>query len=347
MFKIKERTYEYFTTISIPGVPAIFASKSNLSKLVWTVLITGLLSVGAWNIYLAVVDYYNFDVITNIERVSPGNVTFPAITICTFPFLETIKRDSESNVEILKILKTFDFKNLIKRVTLWKKYEKRDDGIYIDVRNTLDFFSLSISFLGRYCLRYNGAWNKSIDLAKARFEADRFEIVLDKRYNVNISDDIYQWVASYFSVYVTDNFLNSFEENEPLILENDGNTNQVFEIEKPSIELKLPDPYNPCKEYSLGDEPYHKMNCIEACVYREIKNKHNCTFHETLFEIKGFKECVIDYLIIRSEFWDGCQKECPLESCFSEKLTYSFKSSYYITADNKIKSDSLFFLLKI
>ena len=42
----------------------------------------GLDAVGFWNIALAVNDFYNYDVITNIERVTPENVTFPAITIC-------------------------------------------------------------------------------------------------------------------------------------------------------------------------------------------------------------------------------------------------------------------------
>jgi len=34
------------------------------------------------NIFLAVTDYCKYDKITNIERVTPQNVTFPAVTVC-------------------------------------------------------------------------------------------------------------------------------------------------------------------------------------------------------------------------------------------------------------------------
>ena len=45
-------------------------------------MILGVFGFGFENISQAVVDYYKFDKITNIERVYPENVTFPAITIC-------------------------------------------------------------------------------------------------------------------------------------------------------------------------------------------------------------------------------------------------------------------------
>ncbi len=39
--------------------------------------------IGFDNISQAVADYYKYDKITNIERVNPESVTFPAIIICT------------------------------------------------------------------------------------------------------------------------------------------------------------------------------------------------------------------------------------------------------------------------
>jgi len=92
-------------------------------------------------------------------------------------------------------------------------------------------------------------------------------------------------------------------------------------MEKESIESKLPEPYNTCVKSSV-DEPHHQINCIEACTYKEIKNKYNCTFHSTLFSIQGLSECVLEYLILKKEFSASCLKECPLESCFSEKFTF-------------------------
>ena len=82
--KVKAKTVEYFKTISIPGVPQIVTSESYRSKLLWTVVILCVFGFGFENISQAVADYYKFDKITNIERVNPENVTFPAITICSY-----------------------------------------------------------------------------------------------------------------------------------------------------------------------------------------------------------------------------------------------------------------------
>ena len=90
----------------------------------------------------------------------------------------------------------------------------------------------------------------------------------------------------------------------------------------------MPEPYNQCKE-SSNDEPYHQWNCIEACTYKEIKNKYNCTFHSTLFSIRGFRQCDIrlrNFTDMRTELFDSCLKECPFKSCFSEKYTHQIKS---------------------
>ena len=66
------------------------------------------------------------------------------------------------------------------------------------------------------------------------------------------------------------------------------------------------------------------MNCIEACFFKEIKNKYNCTFQETLFSIQGFSQCVHEYLVLKKEFSASCKTKCPLESCFSEKFTFDY-----------------------
>ena len=82
--KVKDKTVNYLKIISIPGIPQIVTTESYLSKLLWTVLIVVIFALGFENITYAVVDFYKFDKITNIERVTPENVTFPAITICTY-----------------------------------------------------------------------------------------------------------------------------------------------------------------------------------------------------------------------------------------------------------------------
>ena len=76
------------------------------------------------------------------------------------------------------------------------------------------------------------------------------------------------------------------------------------------------------------------MNCIEACFFKEIKNKYNCNLHSTIFSIQGFRQCPWHYLglnnynRLKSEFSESCLKECPLESCFSEKFFFYTTSLY-------------------
>ena len=79
---MKAKTVDYFKTVSIPGVSQIVTTESYLLKLLWTVVILCVFGFGFENISQAVADYYKFDKITNIERVTQNTVTFPAITIC-------------------------------------------------------------------------------------------------------------------------------------------------------------------------------------------------------------------------------------------------------------------------
>ena len=95
--KVEAKAVKYFTTISIPGISPILSEDNYLLKLFWVILILLTFALGFWNIALAVNDYYNYDVITNIERVEPSSVTFPAITICTE---NSYKRDHFKNGKI-------------------------------------------------------------------------------------------------------------------------------------------------------------------------------------------------------------------------------------------------------
>ena len=110
MQKLKEKTYTFLTTISIPGVPGIFTSSNIFFSIFWTLLLLALFGVGLWNIALAIMDFYNYDVISNIKRVSPENVTFPAITICTKDYSRYQRRFSNNTIEYLFLSdKSLDF----------------------------------------------------------------------------------------------------------------------------------------------------------------------------------------------------------------------------------------------
>jgi hypothetical protein len=291
-------------------------------------VILGVFGFGFGNISEAVADYYKFDKITNIERVNPENVTFPAIIICSYPGYERehyrygslIQRD----IVYTNLLKQFlDFE-----ITSFYSFKNNS---FLSVNNHLDTFKINApsGFFFFDCLRFNAITNRSDELFKASSIQDGYKIYFNRYYIENISkNEYYNYTFSsmYFHVFVGDNSLNSFENLQYLVL--DPGYSYKFDIEKVSIETKLPEPYNPCKK-SPVDEPYHQMDCIEACTYKEIKNKYNCTFQEALFSVQGFRQCQrLNYNQLKSEFSASCLKECPLESCFSEKFTFDFTSNY-------------------
>ena len=314
--------------MAIPGIRLIVTTDNYLFKASWAILLLISFGFGIYNISYAANNYYQFDVITNIERVTPDNVTFPAITICAYNlFWKThykngsiIKDELIGNQNYPKI---FNFLDL--ELTSFYSNKPPTDFKAID---RIDSFKTPDSILD--CLRFNGLTNKSIQLFKASSTTDLFKVGIKNNYIVPISDNEYlnfSFHIPYLYVYIHESHLNSLENIEPISLR--INSHNVIGILKDSIEIKLTEPYNPCKESSI-DEPIHQLNCIGNCIFKEIKDKYNCTFLQSLFAIKGFAECELvrkEYLDFEKEFTPDCLKECPLVSCFSEKFTYDVRTT--------------------
>ena len=189
------------------------------------------------------------------------------------------------------------------------------------------------------CFRFNAATNKSMELFTANKSDDYFFVNISRDYKeyINISRDEYYQYTFYYSrlyVYITDNFLNSFDKVEPLIL--DTNYRHDIEIEKQSIEIKLPGPYNECKEL-LVDEHFHQSNCMSNCIYREIYKNYNCSFPLVLFPYSGLRRCRQVMSFYKNVSSQGCLKECPLENCYTEKF------SHYVTSEIRIAMTQLKF----
>jgi hypothetical protein len=296
------------------------STESYFFKLVWTLFILFLFSAGfalMVNIRTLEKAYYQYDVTTIIEMVTPENVTFPAITICN---LGSYQRDRYRNGSVIRSdIIPFRISNFISLARFYPR-ERR----YFDVPDYLDFFETSDDF---DCMRFNGVRNKSLEASSTE---DYLRFVIRSFHIENIS-----WIEYYnysfyrpsFDVYISDKSLNSFEKLGPIRL----GLEKLHEIrlKKELIEIKLPEPYNSCKESSL-DNPYHQWNCIVSCIYTAIENKYNCSIPLTLFSIQGLKECDsrrYPYLLFEREFSAACLKECPLEGCCSEKFSYSATTS--------------------
>jgi len=327
--RIKAKTVDYFKAISIPGVPQIVKTESYPIKLLWTLVILAVFGFGFDNISQAVADYYKYDKITNIERVYPENFTFPAIIICN---RQEYMREHYKNRSLINTDKVFTNLNL-KQFLDFKRtgFDLFKNNSFLSVNNHLDTFKAHHpqTNLVYDCLRFNAVTNKSVEIFKESSVLDRFRISINNFYVENISyNEYYKYTLpsdSFFYVFVCDNSLNSLENLQYLVL--DPGSKYFIDIEKVSIETKLPEPYNPCKKSSV-DEPFHRMNCIEACIYKEIKNKYNCTFPFTLFSIQSFRECVRYYMVLKDEFSASCLSECPMESCFTERFNFDSTATF-------------------
>jgi hypothetical protein len=183
--RIKARTIEYFKSIAIPGIRLIVTTDNYLFKASWAILILISFGFGIYNVSYAVNNYYQFDVITNIERVAPDNVTFPAITICT---LNTFHKTHYKNGSIIK-KEPIEYQNYPKILNFLKStsiYSKKLQ-IRFNAIDRLDSFKTPNNILD--CLRFNGLTNKSIQLFKATSTEDYFRVLIKSNYIVPISDN--------------------------------------------------------------------------------------------------------------------------------------------------------------
>jgi len=313
--------------MAIPGIRLIVTTDNYLFKASWAILLLISFGFGIYNVSYAANNYYQFDVITNIQRVTQDNVTFPAITICAHNLFwkthykngSVIKKEKIENQNYPKILNFLDAESTF----VYSKKLPTD----FNAIDRIDYFKTP-GYI-QDCLRFNGLTNKSIQLFRASSTEDFFGVVIKSNYIVPISDNEYlnfSFSSSNFYIYIHDNQLNSLENIETFGLRD--NRYHVIGILKNSIETKLPEPYNICKESSI-DEPNHQSDCIGYCISIVIKDKYNCTFSQSLFAIKGLEECKLGrnkYRDLEKEFSPGCLKECSLEGCFSEKFTYDVRT---------------------
>jgi hypothetical protein len=321
--RIKSTAMNYISTISIPGIPQIMSTNNFILKLTWILLIILTFGLGFWNIALTVTDYYRYDKITNIERVTPTNVTFPAITICNYNryIKDLYVNGSFINSSNLTILT--DKKSTISNLINWEytHFFSEESNTFLNVTSHLDFFKIPDNL---DCLRFNGVRNKSVELFTTNTTQDFFQISLFNSYNESLSWGEYfnVRIVNKVRVFITNNYLKSFDKLEPFTL--DYGVRYDFDIAKESIEIKLPEPYNQCKEF-LSAEPYQQSNCLDTCLYKEIRKKYNCSFLLSLYSFDGFRRCHNSTSSYKREFSKFCLSQCPLESCHSEKFTSLLK----------------------
>lgn len=258
-------------------------------------------SAGLYIINRSVRDYYDYDVITNIERVTEQSVLFPAIAVCTKKYVKKYFQENGSyagreltNEDIFKQM-IGDFESTNGDTNLYK----------------LEFFE-NINY-NVSCLRFNGG---NIGKAERVTNSSHFMLTITNEY-YSIDGFIYSFVDHpVYGVFIGDNFVNSYLNLIPLVLKK--SQKHLITLEGTEVENKLSEPYNDCTDSE--DVTDRRINCIDNCINREIMVKYNCSII-SYYTIHGLARCFQLQSVI-NQFHQYCQDGCPRE-CDSTR--YSFK----------------------
>lgn len=282
--KLKKISYNFLSSLTVHGVPRIIKSNNSLVRLVWTALIIISVYFGISNIVKTVHEYWAFGVTTKVERFYPKEVTFPAITICTENFFRLRESGGWNYNKFVfndpSILLSF----IDISYSLWPNEYNSSEN--------LEFFEIP-KYYGT-CLRFNG---NQENLVKIQSKSQRLLL------NVHPHSRDGRYSLSQIRIYVTENYVNSYLDIEPLELRIFGNDLYPnINIVKSEMEIKLSEPFSTCNDKNK----YYQMNCVEECMNQEISAKFNCSI-PSYYEIKSLERCgrvetySTDYIEFQSE----------------------------------------------
>ena len=119
-------------TLTMHGFPNIFRTKYNFIKLFWVILFLISTSTCAFNVYMIIINYLKYDVVTTIKLTKEASMTFPTISLCNANFFAT-----ENSFQIAY--------NLSKSIFSIDLYD-----IIGDNRTTLNFFNSKYKLFENY-----------------------------------------------------------------------------------------------------------------------------------------------------------------------------------------------------
>lgn len=305
MTKIKGKAHKFLSTATAHGIPRILNTDSLFVRLFWTILLTGSISFGSYNIYNSILAYYDYPVITNVARTTTDELIFPTITVCMANDYTQNRYDKDSLLTSSKRVYDENFQFYVS----FKK--SRFKSIQLN-NSQLEFIKIA-SYHGD-CVRFN-----SDGLETANSTDDVFYLVIRNEHTSKKEEGvIYTASMHQFDVYLSDSHLKSFLNYRPAKVT--GFRHHLISIEKTEIESKLGEPYNQCSD--SVNVSYRQANCVEACINQEIEASYNCSVqsyytHRELdacySRIKSLQEYNTYPHALITEFGGYCTAECSRE----------------------------------
>ena len=128
---------------------------------------------------------------------------------------------------------------------------------------------------------------------------------------------IYTPSIKYYTVYVTDNFYDSYLNFEPLYIKLNYET--TLSLQKTIVQKRLDEPYNICLK---NNNTYRQDNCIEMCVIDIFKTKYNCSL-ASYYQTNQINICdlnrVLEFLELKNAK-KSCEQNC-IQECDSVKYS--------------------------
>jgi amiloride-sensitive sodium channel subunit alpha/amiloride-sensitive sodium channel subunit gamma len=168
--KIKEDFKEWLSSSTSHGLPNIARTDSKILRLLWTVSFLASTAACAYLLYLSVIGYLNFDVVTKISVYDEVPSQFPTVTICnsypfgsdnSTPFLEEKFKIFFGTSDLNLILANFESNYfLFVKYLIW--ISAADPSLSDDFKKslglTIDDMLISCQFSGYKCSKDDFVW---------------------------------------------------------------------------------------------------------------------------------------------------------------------------------------------
>jgi hypothetical protein len=358
--RLKKVILNSIQNLTIHGLPNIFKKDNILIKLWWLLLTIVSIFSSILFIRQTLLEYYNYNVITEIRINEAESIEFPIITMCNVNKLSTdyslkhlerqfdVIDDYDVDFEDLKFLLANSYgEDLLNLYSLEEKQKFTKSKEMIKkckfIRNKCTRKDFEWLFNSRYgnCIRFNS--NSSLNVKKTRIGGTMInslfiELDVSLPYNINqyeLQKGIY--------LSIDDKHTNPFDDIDDVILIRPGLETSIL-IEKSSF-IKYPRPYSKCdfrlddfdsinhfkKKYKYFREvidsnySYSQSTCIYYCIIQHYISICNCTTHVSSIKLSNMNFC-------RS----GLPHKCYTSSHF-KRLYYDYCQSVCPLECNKVK----------
>jgi hypothetical protein len=353
IIRIKDKTKQTLKETTLHGPPRIFSrgERRLFVRILWLLLFLASTAGAIYTISTQIIDYLNFEVVTQIKLIQESPTEFPTVTFYNL---------KSNNLSLASILASCRFNDNDCTASDFETNTDEFGNIYYQFNNGKNSNHEKINI---YKTKRAGIINGlSLILFAGSFDHDSTEFASNSKLNETL--DYNTIISNGFHVVVQNHSIDPEYSagisyagiNLALQFETSLIVNRIFTY-------KEDEPYSQCKKdlnstksdiYQFMTEStsyiYRQKDCIEYCIGKYIIEKCNITSNLTKRDVLWNRyisaplvyNCITTkyYEFIGNNLYELCLPECPLE-CDSIRYDVSVSAS---TFPNKQTSDGLIYI---